>query len=268
MRCLRRCEQTLPAASGDDGHGPLLDVGQPAEVPGGVVPHLVPRLGHRGPGRGRLVEESVQETGTEAGEASEPVGAGSDLTALLHAHPKIMSDLQQFLADNSAQDPVETHLVWAKMLAAVRRQQRGDLWQLVSKETSRLAFSGKPLAPWGSPALRAARPLLACSPNGTLGAQAQPSCINVGNRWSFCLLALRGLRRRPLPSMCEPTSHGDCTVQALWAPGRPVLPCFLESFCVRVLGRTSPFPPPASSSRPRPSSCSRTSSRPILPECK
>ena len=122
---------------------------------------LFPGSGTGASDEGSFVEESAQETGTEAGEASEPAGAGSDLTALLHAHPKIMSDLQQFLADNSAQDPVETHLVWAKMLAAVRRQQRGDLWQLVSKETPRLAFSGKPLAPWGYPSLRAARRLLA-----------------------------------------------------------------------------------------------------------
>lgn len=60
--------------------------------------------------------------------------APSELRALLVKHPKLVSELAQYSLDNAACDPAETHLCWARVLASARRQQRADLWGVISKE--------------------------------------------------------------------------------------------------------------------------------------
>ena len=67
-------------------------------------------------------------------ETSRDADAPSELRSLLVKHPKLVSELAQYSLDNAACDPAETHLCWARVLASARRQQRADLWGVISKE--------------------------------------------------------------------------------------------------------------------------------------
>jgi hypothetical protein len=66
----------------------------------------------------------------QAAQGADPAGG---LRALLARHPKLPADLAQHCLDNQACDEAETHLCWAKVLAALRRQQRSNLYAVVTK---------------------------------------------------------------------------------------------------------------------------------------
>jgi hypothetical protein len=100
--------------------------------------HLQLEMGLRYPGSGEGSAQALEAGEDQSEEAGAEGAATSRLRALLSQHPRAAHELSAFQADNNSEDPPDSHVTLARCLASLRKQMRGDLWPLVSKEPGSL----------------------------------------------------------------------------------------------------------------------------------